>query len=388
MAAVKITVPSLVVSPITSAPVPAPEIMPPKVAVWPSAAANLLAPVLRAMVLVMVLVAVFNNVAPARVTPPDDKLLPLAPPEATDKVIPVAVIPPVKVFAPDNTMPPLLVASPKLNAPVPAAEIMPLKVAVLVVAAASLLAPALKVIALLMVLVVVFSKVAPAKVTPPVERWLPLSPPEATDKVIPVAEMPPVKVFAPDNTMPPLLVASPKLNAPVPAAEIMPLKVAVLVEAAASLLAPVLKVIALLMVLVALFNKVAPAKVTLPDERWLLLDPPEATDKVIPVTVKPPVKVLAPDNTMPPLLVALPKLSVPVPDPEIMPLKVTVSPVPAAIALAPALKVMALLMVTVLAGLTNKEPPPMVKAPDERWLLLAPPEATDKIPPLMVVPPV
>ena len=291
MAAVKITVPSLVVSPITSAPVPAPEIMPPKVAVWPSAAANLLAPVLRAMVLVMVLVAVFNNVAPAKVTPPDERLVSLDPPEATDKVIPVTVIPPVKVFAPDKTMPPLLVASPRLNAPVPAAEIMPLKVAVLVVAAASLLAP-------------------------------------------------------------------------------------------------VLKVIALLMVLVALFNKVAPAKVTLPDERWLLLDPPEATDKVIPVTVKPPVKVLAPDNTMPPLLVALPKFSVPVPDPEIMPIKVTVSPVPAAIALAPALKVMALLMVTVLAGLTNKEPPPMVKAPDERWLLLAPPEATDKIPPLMVVPPV
>ena len=157
--------------------------------------------------------------------------------------------------------------------------------------------------------------------------------------------------------------------------------------AAASLLAPALKVIALLMVLVALFNKVAPAKVTPPDERWLLIAPPEATDNVIPVAVTPPVKVLAPDNTMPPLLVALPKLSVPVPDPEIIPLKVTVSPVPAAIALAPVLKVMALLIVTVLAGLTNKEPPPRVKAPDERWLLLAPPDATDKIPPLMVVAP-
>ena len=96
-------------------------------------------------------------------------------------------------------------------------------------------------------------------------------------------------MFAPDKSTTPLLLESPIVNAPVPAPEIMPLKVAVLVVAAASLLAPVLKIIALLMVLVALFNKVAPVKVTLPDERWLPLDPPEATDKVIPVTVKPPV---------------------------------------------------------------------------------------------------
>ena len=78
----------------------------------------------------------------------------------------------------------------------------------------------------------------------------------------------------------PLLVPSPTVSAPVPAPEIMPLKVAVLVAAAAILFAPVLSVMALLMVLVALFNKVPPAIVTALVDKPVPLIPPEATDKV------------------------------------------------------------------------------------------------------------
>ena len=134
LAADKITVPSLVVSPMLKAPVPAPEIMPPKVAVWPSAAAILLAPVVRAMVLVMVLVAVFNKVPPPRVTPPVERWLPLAPPEATDKVPPETVVPPVYVLAPVSvTVPaPTLVSTkvlpetmpPRVKLPAPPIELL------------------------------------------------------------------------------------------------------------------------------------------------------------------------------------------------------------------------------------------------------------------------
>ena len=192
MAAENTTTPSLVESPTTNAPVPAPEIPPLKVAVLVVAAASLFVPVVNTIVLLMVLEAVFNKVPPARVMLPDDKLLPLVPPEATDKVMPVAVTPPVKVLAADNTMPPLLVASPKLNTPVPAPEMMPLKVAVLLVAAASLLAPVFSVMALLMVLVAVFNKVPPARVMLPDDKLLPLAPPEATDKAPPLMVVPPV----------------------------------------------------------------------------------------------------------------------------------------------------------------------------------------------------
>ncbi len=94
MAPDKITIPSLVVSPTVRAPVPVPEIMPLKVPVWASATAILLAPVLRVMALLMVLVAVFKSDPPLRVTPPLDKWLPLAPPEATDNTPPLMAVPP------------------------------------------------------------------------------------------------------------------------------------------------------------------------------------------------------------------------------------------------------------------------------------------------------
>ena len=96
------------------------------------------------------------------------------------------------MLAAENTTTPSLVESPATNAPVPAPEIMPLKVAVLVVAAASLLAPVVSVMALLMELVAVFSKVAPAKVSPPVDKLLALAPPEAADKVPLLIVVPPV----------------------------------------------------------------------------------------------------------------------------------------------------------------------------------------------------
>ena len=93
MAAENTTTPSLVESPATNAPVPAPEIPPLKVAVLVVAAASLFVPVVNTIVLLMVLEAVFNKVPLARVMLPDDKLLPLVPPEATDKVTPLMVVP-------------------------------------------------------------------------------------------------------------------------------------------------------------------------------------------------------------------------------------------------------------------------------------------------------
>ena len=74
---------------------------------------------------------------------------------------------------------------------------------------------------------------------------------------------------------------SPTINAPVPAPEIMPLKVAVLVVAAASLLLPVSSVMALLTVPVLFTNKLPPLMVTaLVDSPVEPLVPPDATDKV------------------------------------------------------------------------------------------------------------
>ena len=204
--------------------------------------------------------------------------------------------------------------------------------------------------------------------------------------VPPETVLPPEYVLAPDKTTTPLLVLSPRVNAPVPAPEIRPSNVAVLVVAAAILLAPELKIMAFEMVLVAVFINVAPAKVTSPVDKWVPLLPPDPTDKTMPVTVAPPVKVLAPDNTRVPLLVASPNLKVPVPEPEITLLKVTVLPVPASISFVPALNVIVLLMVTLVVGSTNKIPPPRVTAPVDRWLPLAPPEATYNTPALMVVP--
>ena len=88
-----------------------------------------------------------------------------------------------------------------------------------------------------------------------------------------------------------------------------------------------------------------------------------------------------------PLLVESPTTNAPVPDPEIKPLKVTVSPVAAAISLLPVLKVM-LLVIVLPEALPNKVPPPRVTVPVDKLLLLAPPVATDTVPPLIVVPPV
>ena len=78
---------------------------------------------------------------------------------------------------------PLLVASPMVKAPVPAPEIMPLNVLVVVVAATILFAPALRAMALLMVLVALFNKVPPPIVSTLVDKPVPLVPPEAMDKV-------------------------------------------------------------------------------------------------------------------------------------------------------------------------------------------------------------
>ena len=83
----------------------------------------------------------------------------------------------------ENITVPLFVESPTVKAPVPAPEITPLKVAVLVVAAAILLAPVSRAIALLIVPVLLTNKVAPLIVTALVDKPVPLVPPDATDKV-------------------------------------------------------------------------------------------------------------------------------------------------------------------------------------------------------------
>ena len=128
----------------------------------------------------------------------------------------------------------------------------------------------------------------------------PKTPPVFSCKLAEAMVVPPVYMLLLVKMTVPLLVESPTVSAPVPAPEMMPLKVAVLVVPAASLFAPVVSAMALLMVLVAMFNKEPPPSVTPPDERWLPLAPPEATDKVPPEMVVPPVKVLAPPSAQVP----------------------------------------------------------------------------------------
>ena len=189
---VNTTVPLLVESSISSAPVPAPEIMPPNVAVVPVAAAILLAPAANVMALPIVLDAVANNVPPLIVTVPVDKLEPEAPPEETDNVPPAIDMPPINILLPENITIPLLVASPTARAPVPAPEMVLVKVIVVPVAAAILLLPLANVIVLVMVLVVLPNNVPPPMVTAPVDKLEPLAPPVANDKVPPLMMVPPL----------------------------------------------------------------------------------------------------------------------------------------------------------------------------------------------------
>ena len=66
-----------------------------------------------------------------------------------------------------------------------------------------------------------------------------------------------------------------------------------------------------------------------------------------------------------------------------------VSVLPVATAMVPPKAPMAMVLEIVAVVLASNVPlAPIVTVPDDRWLPLAPPEATDKIPPLMVVPPV
>ena len=93
---------------------------------------------------------------------------------------------------------------------------------------------------------------------------------------------------------------------------------------------------------------------------------------------------LAPVNTTVPVLAPLPIVSAPVP--EMIPLRVAVWAADAAMVLVPAVRVIVLLIVPVV--LANKVPPPRVTVPVDRFVPEVPPVATDKVPPLIVVPPV
>ena len=95
MALEKLTVPVLVESPTLKVPVPAPVIRPLKITLVLAAAAILLLPVAKVMALLIVLPVVLpSNEPPPIVTVPDDRLLPLAPPVATDKVPSLIVVVP------------------------------------------------------------------------------------------------------------------------------------------------------------------------------------------------------------------------------------------------------------------------------------------------------
>ena len=86
-------------------------------------------------------------------------------------------------------------------------------------------------------------------------------------------------------------------------------------------------------------------------------------------------------------MVESPTAKAPVPEPEITLLKVAVTPLAAAILLAPVANV--IVLVTVFPSvLRSNVPPPIVTAPVDRFVPLAPPVATDKIPLLILVPPV
>ena len=92
-----------------------------------------------------------------------------------------------------------MVESPDVKVPV-APEINPVIVAVTpVVAAISFVVPEPKVIALLSELVVVSTSAPPLMVTVPEDKFVPLTPPDATFKAPALIVVPPVYVFAPDR---------------------------------------------------------------------------------------------------------------------------------------------------------------------------------------------
>ena len=88
-------------------------------------------------------------------------------------------------------MAPVSVLLPKLTLPIPL--ITPLKEGLIpVLAAIVFVVPALKAMALLIVLLAFNFKVPPMMVTPPVDKLEPISPPEETDKVPDIIVVPPL----------------------------------------------------------------------------------------------------------------------------------------------------------------------------------------------------
>ena len=90
----KLTIPLFIESPTTSAPEPAPEMMPLKVTVRALTTAILLVPVIKEILLLIVLLPVTRSVPPASVAEPEDRFVPLAPPELIDNVPALILVPP------------------------------------------------------------------------------------------------------------------------------------------------------------------------------------------------------------------------------------------------------------------------------------------------------
>ena len=155
---------------------------------------------------------------------------------------------------------------------------------------------------------------------------------------------------------------------------------------AMTFVAPSLKVKALLIVLLALNTNAPPLMVTLPVDKLVLLAPPEETAKVPPLIVVPPVKVFHPVRATVPVLRLSPKVTRPF-VPLITPLKVALSPALAAI-LFVVLALKAIVLLIVLLALNNKAPPLRETVPLDKLVLPVPPEETDNVPLLIVVPPV
>ena len=91
-----------------------------------------------------------------------------------------------------------------------------------------------------------------------------------------------------------------------------------------------------------------------------------------------------PERVMVPVFVLSPKVTLAL-LPLITPLKVAPTPVLAAMAFVVPDKMMAFLIL--LLAFNNKVPPLMVTLPVDKLVSLVPPEETDKVPPLIVVPP-
>ena len=87
--------------------------LPPIVSVLPVATAIVPPKALMAIVFEMVAVVLANNMPVAAiVTAPDERWVPLLPPEATDKIPALMVVPPVKVLAPESITVPVLPEEP------------------------------------------------------------------------------------------------------------------------------------------------------------------------------------------------------------------------------------------------------------------------------------